>query len=186
MVKISEDPSKEAQFNPVPDVEEMNAREIRRLLDNMGDEQLQNFLDDLSPEEHSKFLERAALLQIQQKVDNLPIEKLVKLTVSKEVQSEFLHSDDYVIDAEAVANSLPEDSIRSVASHISEEDVAEYMKSNTRVQSKPMRSVLLKHPSAILYAIALGMMMTSMYLSNPIVALAGVSILLFTGLHYGR
>jgi hypothetical protein len=186
MPEFTDEPSNEDRFTPAPAVEEMNAPEIKRLLEQMSNEQLQNFLKDLSSEQESKFLERAALLRIQEKIDNLPLEELIKAAVSEEVQTEFLRTDGRFIDAEDVANSLPEDCLQLVANHISEEDVAECMKSNTRVQSKPIKSVLLKHPSAILYAVALGMMMISMYLSNPIVALAGVSILLFTGLHYGR
>ncbi|WP_154020791.1 MULTISPECIES: hypothetical protein [unclassified Haloarcula] len=64
--------------------------------------------------------------------------------------------------------------------------------SNTNMQeSNPsinslIRSLFFERPEASLYSVSLGLMMVSLFLSSPTIALAGVVTLITTILHYAR
>lgn len=83
-----------------------------------------------------------------------------------------------------IAENIPEGSLTKALERSQADTQATNMTQNGDAVQSDISQTLLKHPAAALYAISVGVLMTAMYLSSPIVALAGIGILLITVLHY--
>ena len=60
------------------------------------------------------------------------------------------------------------------------------MNQNQSALDQLIEQALLTHPAASLYALSLGLMMIALYLSSPMVGLAGSGLLIITSLHYAK
>lgn len=93
-----------------------------------------------------------------------------------------------------LSDQITEEQLETIAENIPSEDLAialretdsDIMDAEKSAFERLIDVTLLDYPVATLYAISLGMMMLALYISSPIVALAGVGTLLITILHYGR
>lgn len=95
-----------------------------------------------------------------------------------------------------VREGLNEEHLQTIAENIPPETVEEFVDEagEAAIQQKNLSSMfgefietaLYEHPAANWVAISVGLMMLSLYLSSPIIALAGTASLIITVLHYGR
>lgn len=87
-----------------------------------------------------------------------------------------------------IAENIPDEALHQALSETMENDSSPDSSSqqDTPIMTRAVETAILERPQATLYAIALVMMMTAFYMSNPLTALAGSVILVFTVVHYGR
>lgn len=80
-----------------------------------------------------------------------------------------------------IAENIPEDALITSLEKAADENIMTPAKDSS---SNVLPSTLIEHPAAVYYTISLGFLMTAAYISSPVVALAGVGILLITYIHY--